>query len=101
MWKLLHLKFLFRKLNVLLRFRRYQDPLTRLCQVNKISQPSVVKIISKKQLFFKVKRRFKHGNSILKTAKKIFWPPGHDFLATRFDGNKRIFFLGLKLVIHL
>ena len=35
----------------------------KLC--NKISQPSVVKIISKKQLFSKVKLGLKHDNNLL------------------------------------
>ena len=37
---------------------------------NKISQPSEVKIISKKLLFFKVKIGLKHDDSPSKNAKK-------------------------------
>ena len=65
---------------------------------NEISQPSVVKIISKKQLFFKAKLRLKNYNSLIRIAKILFfWPPGCDFFffATRFNGNKHHFFLGL------
>ena len=39
---------------------------------NKISKPSVVKIISEKQLFFKVKFGLKNNNSHLKIARKFF-----------------------------
>ena len=58
-----------------------------LCK--KIRKPSVVKIISKKQF----KPEFKHDNSLLKVAKKIFRPPGLllIFFATCYDRNKHFF----------
>ena len=61
---------------------------------NEISLPTVVKIISRKLSLFKIKLRLKHDNSFLKTAKKLF-PASRSqfFFATRFDGNKDIFFL--------
>ena len=61
-------------------------------QCNKISQRSIVKIISKKQLFVKVELELKHHNSLLKIVrKKIFWPPGHIFFAACCNGNKHFF----------
>lgn len=44
-----------------------------------MSQPSVVKIIRKNQLFFKVKLRLKHDDDLLKIAKKNFLPLSHIF----------------------
>ena len=49
----------------------------RLC--NKISQPSEVKIISKKLLFFKVKIGLKHDDSPSKNAKKKQTPGRFNF----------------------
>ena len=61
---------------------------------NEINQPSVVKVISKKHLFFKAKLGLNNGSSLLKIAKIIFfWPPACDFFATCSNGNKH-FFLG-------
>lgn len=40
-----------------------------------ISQPSVIKVISKKQLFFKVELGLKHDNDLFKNCKKNFTQP--------------------------
>ena len=48
---------------------------------NKIGQSSVVKIIFKKQLFFKVKLGLKHDNILPKIAKKKIWLPVRDFFS--------------------
>ena len=73
---------------------------------NKISQLSLVKIISKKQLFFKVELGLKHhSKSLLKIAKKKNkkknQPPGHNFFLPSALGvvykYKKIDILFLKL----
>ena len=72
---------------------------------NKISQLSLVKIISKKQLFFKVELGLKHhSKSLLKIAKKKKkknQPPGHNFFLPSALGvvykYKKIDILFLKL----
>ena len=67
---------------------------------NKISQLSLVKIISKKQLFFKVELGLKHSKSLLKIAKKN-QSPGHNFFLPSTLGvvykYKKIDILFLKL----
>ena len=59
---------------------------------NKISKPSVVKIVSKKQLFFKVKFGLKHNNSHLKIARKFFPVSQSQLFLSRALAETIIFF---------
>ena len=59
---------------VLKNITQFFDHKTVMELCNKTSPPSIIKTISKKQLFFKAKLGSKHDNSLLKFAKKIFFP---------------------------
>ena len=58
---------------------RYCDRKTVMEPCHKIILPSVVKIISKKQLFFILKLGLKHDNSLKSCKKTFFQPPSCDF----------------------
>ena len=62
---------------------------------NKISKPSVVKIISEKQLFFKVKFGLKNNNSHLKIARKFFPVSRHNLFCHAIWRKLLYSFLGL------
>ena len=60
---------------------------------NKISQPSEVKIISKKLLFFKVKLGLKHDDSPSKNAEKKKTPGRFNFCHSLWRKRTYFFFL--------
>ena len=82
------------------KFNRTFDCRTVMELCNKISQRSVVIVVSKKQLFFKVQLGLNHDNSLLKIAKKFFFDFCMQFyFTTRLDGNKHTSFLWPKFAL--
>ena len=68
---------------------------------NKIIEPSVVKVISKKQLFFKVELGLKHDNDLFKNCKKTFTQPAsRNYFCHLIPWKQTYFFLGLTYLFH-